>query len=123
MLNLGKRVESRKAFLIIILALLVVSLLINIWLTYQVTITVQAYKRSLLDDQVVSFTNMFVDKVLLSEGDIDFDTRLALEKKVRDLNDQAIFDQWQKFTKSNTTEEASDNVKILLDMLLNKFKY
>jgi hypothetical protein len=66
---------------------------------------------------------MFTEKVLLAERDVDFDTRLSLETAVRALNDQEIFDQWQKFTKSATKEEASAEAKKLLRILVQKTSF
>lgn len=63
---------------------------------------------------------MFVEDILMADTEISFDTRLTLETAVRGLNDQQVFDQWQKFTKTTTKEEASNEAKNLLDLLVKK---
>ena len=63
---------------------------------------------------------MFEEKVLLSNKEIDFDTRLSLETAVRNLNDQEVFNQWEKFTNSQTKEDATAQAKALLELLIQK---
>lgn len=48
------------------------------------------------------------------------ETRLRLENAVRDLNNEQILAQWQKFTTSKTETEAQTQVKNLLELLVNK---
>ena len=73
-----------------------------------------------INKKVVDFGNLFIEKVLKSEKDVDFEERLALETAVRDLNDQEIMLQWRKFTESKVKEEAQREVKNLLELLLKK---
>jgi len=70
--------------------------------------------------KILVFTQLFVDKVLKAESEIDFETRLKLENSVRDLNDPIILAQWQKFTGSKTETEAQIETKNLLELLVNK---
>ncbi len=70
--------------------------------------------------KVLDFTSLFIEKVLRSETDVDFEERLTLETAVRDLNDQEISFQWRKFTESKTKEDAQIEVKNLLALLLEK---
>ncbi len=72
------------------------------------------------NDNVLAFYKFFIDKVLNPDEDVDFETRLKLESSVRDLNDQQIFDQWQKFTASQNEDEAKKEVKNLLRLLVDK---
>lgn len=72
------------------------------------------------NDKVIKFTKLFVNKVLKAQSEVDFETRLRLENAVRDLNNEEILTQWQKFTDSKTEAEAQIQVKNLLEMLVNK---
>ena len=111
---------SKKALLLFFILLLSLSLAVNGWLVYLIYQTVNVFEVQQVDTNVLSFTCMFVKKVLMAEKEIDFDTRLELETTVRGLNDQEIFDQWEKFTKAETKEEISDNAKQLLNLLVRK---
>jgi len=66
---------------------------------------------------------MFTEKILLSGKDIDFDTRLSLETAVRDVGDEEILSQWERFTNSKTREEATAEAKYLLEILIKKTSY
>jgi hypothetical protein len=82
-------------------------------------IALAAQKKS---DAVLDFTQMFIEKVLQTQSEVDFDTRMKLENAVINLNDEQILDQWKKFTGSKTNEEAQQNVKDLLETLIIKIK-
>jgi len=71
---------------------------------------------------VLDFTQMFIEKVLQTQSEVDFDTRMKLENAVINLNDEQILGQWKKFTASKTNEEAQQNVKDLLETLIVKIK-
>lgn len=75
------------------------------------------------NEKVVTFTKLFVQKVLQGDSEISFDDRLELENSVRDLNDQKIFSQWQSFTKSKTNEQAQIQAGNLFILLLDKIYY
>ena len=81
----------------------------------RVTMSTQRY-----NDMILNFMKMFIKKVIKSDKEVDFDTRLKLENSVRELNDPVILDQWQKFVNSADEAEAQKNVKDLLDMLVDK---
>lgn len=72
------------------------------------------------NEKVLDFTKLFVEKVLKADTEIDFETRLKLENAVRNLNDEEILAQWQKFTESKTETEAQETVKNLLEILVGK---
>ncbi len=78
------------------------------------------------NEKVLDFTKLFIEKVLKAETEVDFETRLKLENAVRNLGDEEILTQWQKFTESKTEAEAQEEVKnlleMLLEMLVNKIK-
>lgn len=75
-----------------------------------------------INEKALNFTKFFIEKVLKTESEVDFETRLKLENAVRDLNDQKILAQWQKFVDSKTENEAQQEVKNLLELLVNKIK-
>jgi hypothetical protein len=100
-----------------------VSLVFNGWMVYQLSMALKVNELKQNNAKVLNFTGMFVEDVLMASQDIDFDTRLTLETAVRSLNDQDIFSQWQRFTKASDKELASNEAKILLDLLINKIEY
>jgi len=72
------------------------------------------------NEEVLNFTKFFIEKVLKAEKEVDFETRLKLENTVRNLGDEEILEQWNKFVNSKTEAEAQEQVKNLLEMLVNK---
>ena len=79
-------------------------------------------QNQVFNDKVLSFTKLFVEKVLKTETEVDFETRLQLENSVRDLGNHEILAQWQKFTESKTEDDAQAEVKNLLQMLVDNIK-
>ena len=77
---------------------------------------------SKINESVWNFTKFFIEKVLKAEKEVDFETRLELENSVRKLGDEEILAQWQKFVDSKTEAEAQQEVKNLLELLVNKIK-
>ena len=75
------------------------------------------------NEKVLSFTKIFIEKVLKAEAEVSFEDRLKLENAVRDINNKDIFDQWQKFIDSKTEAQAQQEVKNLLELLVNKIAY
>ncbi len=73
-----------------------------------------------INDKVLEFTKLFIEKVLKAETEVDFETRLKLENAVRNLGDEEVLGEWQKFVESKTETEAQDNVKNLLEILVSK---
>lgn len=72
------------------------------------------------NEKVLEFTKLFIEKVLKTEIEVDFEMRLELENAVRNLGDEEILAQWNKFVDSKTEAEAQTEVKNLLEMLVNK---
>jgi|SRR3989339_1424385 len=114
--------KLKKILLATFISLFCVSLAVNAWMGYQLSTALRAYNAQQNDAKVLAFTGMFVEDVLMANKEIDFDTRLALETAVRGLNDEDIFNQWQRFTKSSEKEEVSNEAKLLLDLLIKKIK-
>jgi len=112
--------NSKKALIIILAVVCVISLAGNGYLIFAVRKLNQAYHFKQIDERILAFRNMFTEKVLLAEKEVDFETRLALETAVRALNDKEIFDLWTNFTESQTKEEASIRAKNLLRLLVRR---
>ncbi len=70
--------------------------------------------------KVLNFGKLFVKEVLKAEGDIEFETRVELEKTIIDLQDETIMNQWNKFLSSETENDAQIEVKELLQLLFEK---
>ncbi len=111
-------------------------IVIGVLLIFSIFITIQYFKsnreskqlkilieKNNLNTAILDFNKLFIDNVLKSKGEIDFETRLKLENAVRDLKDKEVLSQWQKFTESNTEEKAQEEVKNILEMLANKISY
>ena len=113
-------ITFKKAVFLFFIVLLFVSLAANIYLVFQLRQSIKLVEAQKINLKILAFRNMFTQKVLLADGEVDFDTRLTLENAVRALNDQEIFDQWEKFTNSQTKENATDHAKKLLDLLIQK---
>ena len=72
------------------------------------------------NQKIIEFNKLFIEKVLISGKEVDFDSRLQLENAVRGLNDQEILDSWQIFIASQESAEAQKNVLILIKALADK---
>jgi len=112
---------NKKVFFIsIICVVALASLTVNGILAFTIVKNQNIIQQRQVNKNVLDFRNMFTEKVLLSSQEIDFDTRLALETAVRNLNDPEIFAQWQKFVNSQTKEDATVQAKALLELLIKK---
>jgi len=115
---------SKQTFFISVLcAFLLASLALNVFLVIKIAENLRIYQQNQVNAKVLAFRNMFSEKVLLATREIDFDTRMALETSVRNLNDTEIFAQWENFTKSETKEQATAEAKRLLQLLIRKTLY
>lgn len=107
----------------VLIAVLCISIFANAFMVFMCARTYvvlnQSLSRKEIKYDILSFANMFVEQVLMAQGEVDFDTRLTLETSVRSLNDKEILSQWQKFTKSSD-ETASSEAKNLLHLLIRK---
>ncbi|PIP28101.1 MAG: hypothetical protein COX29_03025 [Candidatus Moranbacteria bacterium CG23_combo_of_CG06-09_8_20_14_all_35_22] len=70
--------------------------------------------------KVLAFGQLFIEKVLEAQGEVEFETRLELENAVRDLNDEELLNQWKLFVASGDETSAQKEVRNLLKMLMNK---
>ena len=73
-----------------------------------------------INERTLAFTQLFIEKVLKSETEIDFETRLQLENAVRGIGDEEILAQWQRFTERVNEKDAQQEVKNLLSLLVRK---
>ncbi len=81
-----------------------------------------ALEDQVLNEKILDFTKLFIEKVLKTEIEVDFETRLKLGNAVRNLEDEKILSQWQKFVESQTESDAQLEVKNLLEILISKIK-
>lgn len=119
-----------KVYLLIIVIIIIILLAGNVFFAFryfslqkELAETKQTLKTQQINEKVLNFTNLFITKVLKAEGEVSFEDRLQLENAVRTLEDEEILAQWQKFTESKTEIEAQEEVKNLLEMLVNKIVY
>jgi hypothetical protein len=117
--------EKTKFFAIIIILLLVVLAGVSIlYVLDKVELNnARQIKVQQVNEKAMFLAKLFVEKVLQGEAEVNFEDRLKLENAVRDLNDQEIFDQWQKIVNSQSAQETQQNVGIFLNLLLNKIPY
>jgi Na+-transporting NADH:ubiquinone oxidoreductase subunit NqrC len=115
-----------KTILIIIILILLAG---NIFFGYkysalqkELEATKAILKTQKTNEEVLEFAKLFIEKVLKAETEVDFETRLKLENAVRNLNDEQILSQWQKFTESKTEADAQTEVKNLLETLVSKIR-
>jgi len=119
--------KENKTILITIILLLIIS---NVFFGFKY-LTVQkelqqiqaVLKTQKTNEKVLDFAKLFIQKVLKAKGEIDFETRLRLENAVREIKDKEILEKWKNFTNSQTEEEAQENVKDLLEILVDKINY
>lgn len=110
-------------FLILFLSLLVSNVLFAMqYMAIQKELqnTQAALKVQNINEKTLAFTKLFIEEVLQSETEVGFETRLQLENAVRNIGDEQILSQWQKFTQSKTEAEAQGEVKNLLRLLVEK---
>ena len=84
--------------------------------------TKQTVKTQQINERVLSFTELFISKVLKAEEEVSFEDRLKLENSVRALEDEEILAQWQRFIETTTEEQAQNEVKNLLEILVKKIE-
>lgn len=113
-----------RIFLIILFGLLVLTdaLAVNAYLSVkkQLSVSQTLAKKSDLNVQTLNFARLFIERVLQAKGEVSFENRLKLENMVRDLNDPAILELWNNFVNSKSEQDAQENVKLLLDLLIKK---
>ena len=117
------QVSSSKILIIIIFILLVGNIFLGVKyfsLVKEPRQTQTALQTQTINEKVLEFSKLFIKEVLKAETEVNFDTRLKLETAVRNLGDEEILNQWQKFVDSKTESRAQEEVKNLLEMFVNK---
>lgn len=72
------------------------------------------------DIKTTLFTRLFIDKVLLSKGTVNFEDRLKLENAVRDMSDPEVFKKWQDFVSCTDDVKAQEIVGTMLRLLVDR---
>lgn len=125
-MTFNRQISSSKFFLIIIILILLIAVIFLAIkynnLNNELKVAKTAVESQKINTATLNFTKLFISKVLKAESEIDFDTRLTLENAVRNLNDSDVLAQWQKFTGSKDEAQAQQEVKALLEMLVNKIE-
>ena len=70
--------------------------------------------------KILNFENLFINKVLKSQGEVSYQDRLKLENAVASIGDSYITSQWQTFLASKTEAEAQQNVLNLLNTFVQR---
>ena len=70
--------------------------------------------------KILIFQKMFVEKVLKSNGSVDFNTRVELQNAVTNINDEQITKVWNAFLSAKTEIEGQTAVKELLSQLASR---
>ena len=112
-----------KLIVIIVIVIVVLSLAANIFLWISLLIenkkNIEIQQKIHLNDKVLDFANIFIDKVLRSKGEISFEDRLKIENAVRDTQDNEIYNEWQKFIVAKTELEGQERIVNLLQFIVN----
>ena len=70
--------------------------------------------------KIINFENLFINKVLKTQGAVSYQDRLNLQSAVVDINDNTILADWNTFLASSTETDAQQSVLILLQDFTNK---
>ena len=115
--------NQKQIYLIIIVILLIGNIFLgaryfntNKELKKAITITAVAQEKT----KFIEFNKTFISEVLQAKSEVSYDTRLKLDEMIKDINDQELTAQWQRFTDSQTEEEAQDETVKLLKLLAER---
>lgn len=117
-MNNGESGAARWLVVVLIGALILVSIY-AVGLRRQLNQANAELAASSNNQPVAEFATLFINTVLQADSEIDFETRLKLENSVRALNNVEILTGWQRFTGSQTEEEAQREVKNFLALLVS----
>lgn len=76
-----------------------------------------------INEKIVMFLDLFIQKVLKTDKEVSFDDRLNLENAVRNIEDAEILSKWEQFTAGENEEQIQSRVKGLLETLVQKISY
>ena len=117
---MGKEKKILSVFIILLLIANAFFVFKYISLQKSLQTTKAELAKYVFDDKILNFTQLFIEKVLRAKQEVSFEERLQLERRVRDLGDNAVLGQWNKFVNSKTEAEAQEEVKNLLGLLVQK---
>ena len=107
---------DKKIIILVILAIILMGY--NIFFTIKYFSIQRQYDEILdvtkTDDKIKFFNNIFINKVLKSQGEVSYENRLELENAAVNTNDNQIIAQWHNLLESQTEEEAQKGVIDLL---------
>ncbi len=117
-----KKMQNKSKILV---AVLLVALVIsNAFFAYMYLKNTRALadatQKQQINKNVLSFTELFMTKVLQGSSVVSFDDRLQLENSVRALNDKDIFTSWTNFTNAKSQTETQQAFYALFNLLLKK---
>ena len=70
--------------------------------------------------KIISFENLFINKVLKAQGAVSPQDRLNLQSEVVGLNDNLILGDWNTFLASTSETDAQQATLVLLSDFANK---
>ncbi len=119
-------IENKNRIVVIIIGILLIG---NVFfgfyyftLSKELKILTSNQSKVEVNQKVINFASLFIEKVLQADTEVNFETRLSLENAVRELKDEEIIAEWQRFTASKTEAGAQDSVKKLLGILITKIQ-
>ena len=115
--------KQKYIFLIIIVLLLLSNLFLGVKyfnVNKELKETTSAIAAQQERTKFTEFNKTFISEVLQTKTEVNYDTRLKLDKMVKDINDQELTAQWQKFTTSKTEKEAQDETVNLLGLVAER---
>jgi len=69
-------------------------------------------------ENILSFTSLFVSKVITANSVVSFEDRLKLENAVRSLNNKKIFDEWENLIAVKDQTHAQAELEKFLQVLI-----
>jgi len=122
--NNPNSIHTKHIILMVVISLLVLGNVffgINYYLQLKESQKLQdQLKSQQTNEKVVSFLNLFIEKVLKSNTEVSFEDRLKLENAIRDLNDPVLLQKWEQFTGGTNVDQIQQAVKDLLEALVKK---
>ena len=108
----------------IVIVILIISNIFFAWKFLASEVTIKNLQTKIdsqkTNNQILLFTQLFMDKVLSGSKEVSFDDRLQLENSVRALNDKEVFDSWQTFTRASNQTQTQQDFYNLFKLLLKK---
>lgn len=127
MQQLNDLLQSKKTLVagILIVLLFAITIFLAIsWIEVKIELKNKeaSFRFQQTNEKIVSFTRLFIAKVLKKKEEVTLAERLQLENAILDLKDEEIATIWTNFKNSKTDKEAQKNVTDLLEILMNKIE-